>query len=647
MALRIYKSDNNLIVAEDISGDILSTSSVLDVIISRAPGTDVVKLFHTDDYDLTPYLAAGDVQNEQGAVVAGTIDDVVSYLQEQTELSAGGLGAIPFATRSTDSLPAVFTSTALRDTYYTTNSGDIANITELGQGREAVGVGPTDGNTVGVTAAFIRNDANDDWVPIATNFTGAQGPAGPTGQTGPTGAQGAQGDQGPQGNTGATGLTGPQGESGVFSDVTFSSSLTLNVANLTANNRRNLIYNGSGLGHAVTLDTINNFQAGPESNVAFRIINDGDNAITLNPGTGNTIGRVTGNITINEGQSITIKLPPVGSRWLILAGESITGSTTTRPTPQVDVDGDVILQSTSWDPTSGTFPSGASSGFMYSISSAGTVDGVEFEVDNLLLALVDNASTTTFAGNWQKLGRGVHSWGGLTDVIDDADIRIKLDALGYARISPSVFNFDINVPRRVDVGTNLNTTFTVTYDVTNRNSIQTTQVIVTGGDNITIPNPTSDGPQSVDVVFTGINSGVPGNVTYFVRTTDNNSVQHDSNSVTIEIRTLVDNEYAYYGVRSTDDFATVAVSSLTRVDVTNSGTLYTISESGDNTEILGILSPDNRDPSSIVDVLGQESLTDFTATPNARSINGTQYNLLTLTNNSGFTGTFNYTVTTE
>lgn len=96
----------------------------------------------------------------------------------------GGLGALPFAIRSTDSLPAIFTSTGARDTYYTNNPGDLVG--DLAAGLEAVGVGTVDADPTSVTAAFIRNDDNTGWIPIATNFVGPQGPAGPTG---PDGAQ--------------------------------------------------------------------------------------------------------------------------------------------------------------------------------------------------------------------------------------------------------------------------------------------------------------------------------------------------------------------------------------------------------------------------------------------------------------------------
>ena len=96
-----------------------------------------------------------------------------------------GIGALPYAIRSTDSQPAIFTSTALRDTYYTNNPGDLTG--DLAQRRAAVGVGPTDGDPVGVTAAFIRNATNTGWEAIATNFVGQTGPAGPAGPAGDPG----------------------------------------------------------------------------------------------------------------------------------------------------------------------------------------------------------------------------------------------------------------------------------------------------------------------------------------------------------------------------------------------------------------------------------------------------------------------------
>lgn len=96
----------------------------------------------------------------------------------------GGLGALPFALRSTDSQPAIFTSIANRDAYYTANPGDIAGSTDLANQLEAVGIGPSDGDPSGVTAAFIRNNANDGWEAIASNFVGPPGADGRDGVAG-------------------------------------------------------------------------------------------------------------------------------------------------------------------------------------------------------------------------------------------------------------------------------------------------------------------------------------------------------------------------------------------------------------------------------------------------------------------------------
>ena len=62
-----------------------------------------------------------------------------------------------------------------------------------------------------------------------------------------------------------------------------------------------------------------------------------------------------------------------------------------------------------WDATSGSFPVGSSptagtkKGDYWYVSVAGTVDSVAFNVGDVLFAKVDNASTTTYAGNWFSL----------------------------------------------------------------------------------------------------------------------------------------------------------------------------------------------------------------------------------------------------
>ncbi len=56
----------------------------------------------------------------------------------------------------------------------------------------------------------------------------------------------------------------------------------------------------------------------------------------------------------------------------------------------------------SWDASTGVFPSNAKHGYMYNVSTAGTVDGVDFAINDELIATKDNPSTTTYINNWDK-----------------------------------------------------------------------------------------------------------------------------------------------------------------------------------------------------------------------------------------------------
>lgn len=58
-----------------------------------------------------------------------------------------------------------------------------------------------------------------------------------------------------------------------------------------------------------------------------------------------------------------------------------------------------------WDASVGTFPGAgvAQTGWFYTVSVAGTVNSVVFNVGDRLIAIADNASTTTYAANWTQL----------------------------------------------------------------------------------------------------------------------------------------------------------------------------------------------------------------------------------------------------
>jgi len=68
-----------------------------------------------------------------------------------------------------------------------------------------------------------------------------------------------------------------------------------------------------------------------------------------------------------------------------------------------DLDAAVVLKGV-WDASAGTFPGAgaAQAGWSYIVSVGGTVDGTAFAVGDRAIAITDNASTSTLAGNWFK-----------------------------------------------------------------------------------------------------------------------------------------------------------------------------------------------------------------------------------------------------
>lgn len=237
--------------------------------------------------------------------------------------------------------------------------------------------------------------------------------------------------------------------------------------------------------------------------------------------------------------------------------------------------------------------------------------------------------------------------GGVTVTGTGATKVINIPAGAAGNAIPSLHNFSISIPSRVDIGTDLNVQQTITFDVSNYSLITAFRLIVTDGDDITLTNPIRDGVQTQTVTLTGTNTGAATTVTFQLEA-DFTGGTATSNIVTVNVANLQAQEQAYVGSRLTNDFATVDVSTLTAFDVTAAGSVYTFSQSVNNGEILGILSPNNRDPVSVVNtVLNIDDLSRFTATTNVRTIGGLSYNLLILTNNSGFDATFSYRVTTE
>ncbi len=122
-------------------------------------------------------------------------------------------------------------------------------------------------------------------------------------------------------------------------------------------------------------------------------------------------------------------------------------------------------------------------------------------------------------------------------------------------VAPSVHNLSIDIPSRVDLNTDLNVQHTITYSITNRNRVQSLELIVTNGTNQTITIPSTDGQHTANVTLAGIDTSTQGSVAFQLRATETDgTTTHDSNTVTISVRDLPEHEQAHIGwIISTDN----------------------------------------------------------------------------------------------
>jgi len=117
-----------------------------------------------------------------------------------------------------------------------------------------------------------------------------------------------------------------------------------------------------------------------------------------------------------------------------------------------------LLFKGAWDASAGTFPGGgtAQTGYFYKVSVAGTVNGVAFDVGDDIYAVVNNASTSTYAANWLRID----------GVISGSEVTA---ALGYTPLSPGNNLSDLGSV--ATARTNLGLVASATTDTTNAGNI--------------------------------------------------------------------------------------------------------------------------------------------------------------------------------
>lgn len=115
----------------------------------------------------------------------------------------------------------------------------------------------------------------------------------------------------------------------------------------------------------------------------------------------------------------------------LISASTVEGALAELATDVAALDAAVVLKGT-WDASSGSFPGGGSAqaGWSYIVSQSGTVDGIAFTQNDRIVAITDNASTSTYAANWHKLDYTdqVLSVDGQTGAVDLSNVYQPLSA---------------------------------------------------------------------------------------------------------------------------------------------------------------------------------------------------------------------------
>lgn len=169
--------------------------------------------------------------------------------------------------------------------------------------------------------------------------------------------------------------------------------------------------------------------------------------------------------------------------------QNTTASFTTALESKLNALDNVVVLKGSWDASSGTFPGGgtAEAGDSYHVSTGGTVDGQVFSQNDRLIAIVDNASTSTYAANWIHADYSdvVSSVAGLTGVISIANLLSAL-SLTNALKSDTSDRIQANMGFEMEAETSSSGVLALDFSDSNNRKItlseNVTSITLTGAD---------------------------------------------------------------------------------------------------------------------------------------------------------------------
>ena len=208
---------------------------------------------------------------------------------------------------------------------------------------------------------------------------------------------------------------------------------------------------------------------------------------------------------------------------------------------------------------------------------------------------------------------------------------------------PVFTRFTSSTPQTVQVNAMLPSSLTFSYAVRNNDMINTAGLTLFQGTTALAMNLAAgqmdmsgnlidDSVVTTTATTTAHTFASAGNTVTFhmLGTTSDGSIVRSQD---FTIRAQAPHQFAYYGVRPNNDFATVQLSDLMSDDITANNP-FTVNQAFPNQSWFGLLVPATFDNTTISSI-GADFTSAFTRTNDARTINNVQYNLYTLQNMSG------------